>query len=435
MPKDHCSPEKVRVRSSVAPPTEISLYHRSDTSSGDLWFPRRGVVCVRSVRGMPVADVTRSIRSLQNFAMSPPDPDQLSTWQFDLPPELIASRPAPRRDDSRLLVVDRELGSIQHAHIRELPAFLDPGDLLVFNNTQVLPARLFGFRTETGGRWEGLFVEAPAPGEWTILCDTRGRLQPGETIAVVRAYDQRPEAAEPVHTPSARTLLLTLKQKLDDGSWQAAVADLRTPLEILTEYGSLPLPPYMGRKLADADDQIRYQTAYASQPGAVAAPTAGLHFSPELLQKCIDRGLNSAEVTLHVGIGTFRPVTTERLSEHRMHEEWCRLPADACHAIAEAKSNGHCVLAVGTTTVRTLESAFAACGRTEPWEGRTQLFIRPGYQFRVIDRLLTNFHLPGSTLLVLVAALAGYDLTMEAYRKAIEVRYRFYSYGDAMLIR
>jgi S-adenosylmethionine:tRNA ribosyltransferase-isomerase len=367
--------------------------------------------------------------------MSPLNPDQLSTWQFALPPELIASRPATRRDDSRLLVVDREQGAIEHSHIRELPAFLDQGDLLVFNNTQVLPARLFGCRTATRGRWEGLFVEQSAPGEWIILCDTRGRLQPGETITVVPACEQPSEAAELVRTYSASTLVLTLKQKLDDGSWQAAVDDLRPPSEILKEFGSLPLPPYMGRRLADADDQIRYQTAYASQPGAVAAPTAGLHFSPELLQTCRDRGLNSAEVTLHVGIGTFRPVTTERLSEHRMHSEWCRLPADACQAITETKSTGHRVLAVGTTTVRTLESAFAACGRTEPWDGRTQLFIRPGYQFQVIDRLLTNFHLPGSTLLVLVAALAGYELTMEAYRKAIEARYRFYSYGDAMLIR
>ncbi|MBC7966526.1 MAG: tRNA preQ1(34) S-adenosylmethionine ribosyltransferase-isomerase QueA [Fuerstia sp.] len=366
--------------------------------------------------------------------MSPLDPDQLSTWQFDLPPELIASRPAARRDDSRLLVVDREQGSIQHSHIRELPAFLDPGDLLVFNNTQVLPARLFGFRTGTNGRWEGLFVEESAPGEWIILCDTRGRLLPGETITVVRAYEQRLDTAESGRPHSGSPLLLTLKQKLDDGSWQAAVSDSRTPLEILAEYGSLPLPPYMGRKLADADDQIRYQTAYASEPGAVAAPTAGLHFSPELLQKCRDRGLHSAEVTLHVGIGTFRPVTTERLSEHRMHDEWCRLPSTACDAIAEAKSTGHRVTAVGTTTVRTLESAHAACGQITPWDGRTQLFIRPGYQFQVIDHLLTNFHLPGSTLLVLVAALAGYELTMEAYRKAIEARYRFYSYGDAMLI-
>ncbi len=367
--------------------------------------------------------------------MSQLDPDQLSTWQFDLPPELIASRPAARRDDSRLLVVDREQGSIQHLHIRDLPSLLDPGDLLVFNNTQVLPARLFGFRTATNGRWEGLFVEQTAPGEWIILCDTRGRLQAGETITVVRAYEEQLEACGSDRRHSGVPLLLRLKQKLDDGSWQVDVSDPRTPLEILTEYGSLPLPPYMGRNLADADDQIRYQTTYASQPGAVAAPTAGLHFSPELLQKCRDRGVNSAEVTLHVGIGTFRPVTTERLSDHRMHDEWCRLPSDAAEAIAVTKSNGHHVTAVGTTTVRTLESAFLACGQLQSWDGRTQLFIRPSYPFQVIDRLLTNFHLPGSTLLVLVAALAGYELTMEAYRKAIEERYRFYSYGDAMLIR
>jgi S-adenosylmethionine:tRNA ribosyltransferase-isomerase len=278
-------------------------------------------------------------------------------------------------------------------------------------------------------------VEQSGHGEWIILCETRGRLQSGETITVNRAYELPDDDGQPRLTSAGTTLILTLKQKLENGSWLAAVSDLRAPLEILTEYGSLPLPPYMGRKLADADDQIRYQTAYASQPGAVAAPTAGLHFSPELLQQCRNRGLNSTEVTLHVGIGTFRPVTTERLSEHHMHDEWCRLPSDAADAIAEAKSAGQRVTAIGTTSVRTLESAYEACGRIHPWEGRTQLFIRPGFQYQVTDRLLTNFHLPGSTLLVLVAALAGFALTMEAYRKAIEERYRFYSYGDAMLIR
>ncbi len=368
--------------------------------------------------------------------MSNPDLDQLSTWQFELPPELIASRPATKRDDSRLLVVNRASGTIEHSYIRELPSFLDPEDILVFNNTQVLPARLFGFRTATKGRWEGLFVEQSAVGEWRILCDTRGRLAPGETISVVRAYDESAhDTTDPDRLRPATELLLTLKQKLEDGSWQATVSDPRSTFEILADFGSLPLPPYMGRKLADADDQIRYQTAYASQPGAVAAPTAGLHFSSELLQQCRERGIRSAEVTLHVGIGTFRPVSTERLSDHHMHDEWCRLSDDACQSIQQTKTMGRQVTAVGTTSVRTLESAFANCRNIEPWEGRTRLFIRPGYQFHVVDRLLTNFHLPGSTLLVLVAALAGYDLTMEAYRKAVEQRYRFYSYGDAMLIR
>jgi len=367
--------------------------------------------------------------------MSQLDPDQLSTWQFELPSELIASRPAARREDSRLLVVDRTTGEIRHSSIRDLPSLLDPGDLLVFNNTQVLPARLFGFRTATNGRWEGLFVEQTEARDWVILCDTRGRLQPGETITVVRAYENSGNDLQSGNPSADTTLFLTLKKKLDNGTWLAEASDPRTPLEVLSDFGSLPLPPYMGRKLADADDRVRYQTAYASQPGAVAAPTAGLHFGSELLQQCKSRGLNSAEVTLHVGIGTFRPVITERLSEHLMHDEWCRLPPDASKAIASTKSAGHRVTAVGTTSVRTLESAFAACGQISPWEGRTQLFIRPGFQYQVTDRLLTNFHLPGSTLLVLVAALAGYDLTMEAYRKAIESRYRFYSYGDAMLIR
>ena len=377
----------------------------------------------------------RSHLNVQNFGMSQLDPDQLSTWQFELPTELIASRPAARREDSRLLVVDRAAGEIRHSSIRDLPSLLDPGDLLVFNNTQVLPARLFGFRTATNGRWEGLFVEQTEASDWVILCDTRGRLQPGETITVVRAYENSGNDHPSGNTFAEKTLLLTLKEKLDNGTWLAEASDPRTPLEVLSDYGSLPLPPYMGRKLADADDQIRYQTAYASQPGAVAAPTAGLHFGPELLQQCRKQGLNSAEVTLHVGIGTFRPVTTERLSEHHMHDEWCRLPSDAASAIAATRATGHRVTAVGTTSVRTLESAYVACGQICPWEGRTQLFIRPGFQYQVTDRLLTNFHLPGSTLLVLVAALAGYDLTMEAYRKAIESQYRFYSYGDAMLIR
>ena len=367
--------------------------------------------------------------------MSQPELDLLSSWQFDLPPELIASRPAARRDDSRLLVVDRQRGEITHSHIRELPSFLDPGDLLVFNNTQVLPARLFGFRTATNGRWEGLFVEETQPGMWIMLCETRGRLQPGETITVVSAYQQTGEECASDAESMSQRLVLKLIEKRDHGSWLVAVSDPRTPIEILAEYGSLPLPPYMGRKLADAEDQVRYQTAFASEPGAVAAPTAGLHFSPELLQQCRNRGLDTTELTLHVGIGTFRPVTSERLSEHIMHDEWCRISGAASDVIAKTQSAGQKVTAVGTTSVRTLEAAFEACGKVAPWDGRTQLFIRPGYEFKVIDRLLTNFHLPGSTLLALVAAFAGYELTMNAYHKAIEQRYRFYSYGDAMLIR
>ena len=368
--------------------------------------------------------------------MTVPDLDHLDAWQFTLPTELIASRPAAARDDSRLLVIDRQNDSITHSQIRDLPNWLRPNDLLIFNNTKVLPARLFGFRTSTRGRWEGLYVEEVSPGVWRLLCETRGRLMPGETITVVPAYEQHRVADGHFSgTISQKSLILTLLKKQDDGGWLVSTSDLRSPLEALEEFGSLPLPPYMGRKLADADDQDRYQTQFASEPGAVAAPTAGLHFTESLLAECRNRQVGSAELTLHVGIGTFRPINTDRLSEHDMHEEWCRLPQTTCARIAEAKAERGRLVAVGTTSVRTLESAALANGLPlVPWEGRTRLFIRPGYKFQSVDSLLTNFHLPGSTLLVLVAALAGYDLIMEAYRQAVAERYRFYSYGDAMLI-
>ncbi len=368
--------------------------------------------------------------------MSLPDLELLSSWQFDLPSELIASRPAAARDASRLLVVDRRNRSITHSQIRNLPTWLHEHDLLVFNNTKVLPARLFGFRTSTGGRWEGLYVEETSSGHWHILSDTRGRLLAGETITVVPAYENRlpTDGRIPNSCDIPRSLVLTLLEKRDDGGWIAAPSDSRTPLELLEEFGSLPLPPYMGRKLADQDDKDRYQTQFASEPGAVAAPTAGLHFTHELLAECHNKGVKRSELTLHVGIGTFRPVVAERLSEHQMHEEWCRLPPETCHDVRQTKAANGRVVAVGTTSVRTLESAASQSVSLQPWQGRTNLFIQPGYQFQAVDCLLTNFHLPGSTLLVLVAALAGYELIMEAYQQAIKERYRFYSYGDAMLI-
>jgi S-adenosylmethionine:tRNA ribosyltransferase-isomerase len=373
--------------------------------------------------------------------MNPLDLELLSSWQFELPAELIASRPAETRDGARLLVVDRQTASITHARIRDLPDLLKSNDLLVFNNTKVLPARLFGFRTSTGGRWEGLYVEEVSPGHWHLLSDTRGRLQPGETITVRPAYlDSSEDALENERgaEQDSESLILTLIQKRDDGGWIAAPNSKVSSLELLERFGSLPLPPYMGRKLADQDDQQRYQTQFASEPGAVAAPTAGLHFTESLLEECRSRGIQKAELTLHVGIGTFRPVVAERLSDHKMHEEWCRLPPDTCEMVLQTQQRPGRVIAVGTTSVRTLESAAQATMGSgnvlQPWQGRTNLFIQPGYKFQAVDCLLTNFHLPGSTLLVLVAAMAGYDLIMEAYRQAISERYRFYSYGDAMLI-
>jgi len=370
--------------------------------------------------------------------MNESDPDLLSAWQFDLPPELIADRPAPRRDDARLLVVDRHQQLIRHSSVRELPQLLAAGDLLVFNNTKVLPARLFGVRTSTGGRWEGLYIEQTQDGDWILMCETRGKLRPGESITVIPAAKWAAQQAHPTVTPGSTccslVLTLLLRERRPDGTWIARPESHRSPAALLEDFGSLPLPPYMKRRVADQSDADRYQTTFATEPGAIAAPTAGLHFTPELLNACTSAGITRTEVTLHVGPGTFRPVTAERLSEHRMHEEWCRLPGTAVEAI-RCKAPGGRLIAVGTTSVRTLESAaLASDDFPAPWEGRTDLFIRPGFKFRAIQGLITNFHLPGSTLLVLVAALAGRELILEAYRQAIAERYRFYSYGDAMLI-
>ena len=272
--------------------------------------------------------------------MSPADLDLLGSWQFELPADLIASRPAETRDGARLLVLDRQKASITHARIRDLPVLLRPNDLLIFNNTKVLPARLFGFRTATSGRWEGLFVEEVSPGHWHILSDTRGRLQPGETITVHPAYAGRPEGDLKSGTGLAKAsegFILTLIEKRDDGGWIATPNSSLPSLELLEQFGSLPLPPYMGRKLADQDDQQRYQTHFASEPGAVAAPTAGLHFTELLLEQCRARGIDQAELTLHVGIGTFRPVAVERLADHKMHEEWCRLPPETCEMVHQTR--------------------------------------------------------------------------------------------------
>ncbi|MEI7698403.1 MAG: tRNA preQ1(34) S-adenosylmethionine ribosyltransferase-isomerase QueA [Planctomycetia bacterium] len=362
------------------------------------------------------------------------DFDLLSSWQFDLPPELIASRPSPERDDARLMVIDRAVGRIIHSRIRDLPQWLRAGDLLVFNNTKVLPARLFGIRTATGGRWEGLYIEQTESGEWHLLCDTRGRLTAGETITVIPSQQWENSVGTLSTSIQGPRLTLRLTQRQQDGSWLATAEDRRPVREILEEFGSLPLPPYMGRKIADEQDRERYQTSFAAEPGAVAAPTAGLHFTDSLLQRCAERGILRTELTLHTGPGTFRPVTSERLSNHQMHEEWCRLPAESADVLRRVRGSGR-VVAVGTTSVRTLESAALTDSEfPRAWEGRTALFIQPGFVFRSVNCLLTNFHLPGSTLIVLVAAFADFELIMEGYRQAIEQRYRFFSYGDAMLI-
>lgn len=364
-----------------------------------------------------------------------PDLNQLSAWQYDLPEDLIASRPTADRDGARLMVVRRQNATIEHHRIRDLPDLLPAGDRLVFNNTKVLPARLFGFRTSTGGRWEGLYLNAHPNGLWEITGQTRGRLTAGETLTVIPAEQaaDRPSGASGARAADDRTLLLELVERQADGSWLVRPNRAGTPEQILSEFGTLPLPPYIGRKVADKQDQLRYQTTFAQQAGAIAAPTAGLHFTPELLDECRKRQIDRSEVTLHVGIGTFRPVNSERLSDHQMHSEWCTVSPEVAADIRQTRQQKGHVVAVGTTSVRTLE-AHSRSGQLSAGSTDTSLFIRPGYEFRTVDRLLTNFHLPGSTLIVLVAALAGYDLTMEAYRVAVAARYRFYSYGDAMLI-
>lgn len=356
-----------------------------------------------------------------------PDLNQLSAWQYHLPDHLIASRPAARRDESRLMVVDRTAGAIRHGRFSDLPELLQSGDQLVFNNTKVVPARLFGFRTSTRGRWEGLFLSVQPDGRWLITGRTRGRLQPGETLSVY------PAGSDADAVSAADCLTVQLEEKTNHGSWLVTVMDDRDPYAVLEEFGTLPLPPYIGRPVADEQDRQRYQTVFATEPGAIAAPTAGLHFTEEILSACRQRGVSEARVTLHVGIGTFRPVNSDRLSEHEMHSEWCRVSTETAQSVRQTRAAGGRVLAVGTTSVRTLEAA-ARSGQAESWQGDTDLFIQPGFEFHAVDCLLTNFHLPGSTLIVLVAALAGYDLTMQAYAEAVEREYRFYSYGDAMLI-
>lgn len=350
--------------------------------------------------------------------------DQLSSYDYPLPEELIAKVPLESRDASRLMVLDRRKGSIDHRTIRDLPELLTTGDALVLNNTRVLPARLFGMRTATGGKWEGLYLGSTANGLWRLIGQTRGYLRTGETVTITN--------------PVGEKLLLKLIEKEADGVCQFE-ASTGCAIESLPRFGTVPLPPYMDRKVATEADWERYQTTFAQHLGSVAAPTAGLHFTPELLDRCQQKGIRRAEVTLHVGIGTFRPVSVENLAEHRMHSEWCELPASTAERLTSVRADGGRIVTVGTTSLRTLESACHARGPEHPpafheWRGETNLFIRPPYTFFSTDVLLTNFHLPKSTLLMLIAAFGGFDFVMEAYRVAIAERYRFFSYGDAMLI-
>jgi S-adenosylmethionine:tRNA ribosyltransferase-isomerase len=342
-------------------------------------------------------------------------------YDYDLPADLIAQEPLERRADSRLLTVRRGDGAIAHRHVRDLPEILRPGDLLVVNDTRVVPARIVGRRLRTGGRWEGLFLKTnDATGAWQLLAQTRGRPEVGERVMLT---DRDGEDA----------VAIELVGRATGGSW-LAVPDAPDPAaEILARIGRVPLPGYIRGGEERAGDRERYQTVFARRSGSAAAPTAGLHFTDELLADLAARGVARATVTLHVGLDTFRPIATERLDDHPMHTEWCDCPPETAAAVREARARGGRVVAVGTTAVRTLETA-ARSGGISPWSGPTDLFIKPGFQFRAVDCLLTNFHMPRTTLMVLVSTFASRSLMAAAYESAIRERYRFLSYGDAMFI-
>jgi len=344
-------------------------------------------------------------------------------FDFDLPAELIAQHPVEPRDRSRLMVVDRRRGGWEHRVFAELPELLHPGDVVVRNDTRVVPARLVGRREATGGRWEGLFLRERPDGLWEVLAKTRGRPVPGEHVVV------------------GLGLRLVLAARGESGCWIVrprrdsgdASDEGETTLALLERHGQTPLPPYIRRGRAAPGDRLAYQTVYALRPGSVAAPTAGLHFTEAVLDRLAARGIACVDLTLHVGLGTFRPIETHRLEDHVMHAEWAELSPAAVATLEAHRRQGGRIVAVGTTTARTLETA-AASGTLQPFAGETRLFIRPGHVFRGLDALVTNFHLPRSSLLVLVSALAGIDLIRAAYAEAIRCRYRFFSYGDAMLI-
>jgi S-adenosylmethionine:tRNA ribosyltransferase-isomerase len=350
----------------------------------------------------------------------------LKTSDFDYPlePELIAQRPAGRREASRLMRLFRGSGAVEHRRFSELPELLRPGDLLVLNDTRVVPAKLAA-RRRTGGRIDGLFCREIRPGRWEVLLRGAGRCRPGEPLAL----------------DADAAVTMTIDENLGAGRYVVRVTPPRPAEALLDRIGAAPLPPYIRRPadMTDEADRQRYQTVYASRPGAVAAPTAGLHFTEKLLADLARCGIQTATVTLHVGPGTFLPVKAERPRDHPMHAEWYELPPEAARDVAQARREGRRVVAVGTTSVRVLETV-ATGGELRGASGWTDLFIHPPASFRAVDALITNFHLPRSTVLMLVAAFCdpggtgGVEVVLRAYAEAQRRRYRFYSYGDAMLI-
>ena len=339
---------------------------------------------------------------------------QRSDFYYDLPEELIAQTPIPERDHSRLMSLNRETGAVQHCHFYDVLDFLQPGDCLILNDSRVLPSRLYGEKEDTGARVEFLLLNPKGDDVWEVLTGPGRRAKPGSHFSF-----------------GGGLLHAEVTEILEGGNRLAKFTYDGNFYEILDRIGQMPLPHYIHEELKEKE---RYQTVYARELGSAAAPTAGLHFTPELMKKLEEKGVKIGYVTLHVGLGTFRPVKADDITEHRMHSEHYHLPAETAELIRECKASGGRVIAVGTTSCRTLESVATFEGEIREADGWTSIFIYPGYTFKVLDGLITNFHLPESTLIMLVSAFAGYEHTMQAYREAVQEKYRFFSFGDAMLI-
>ena len=346
----------------------------------------------------------------------------LSDYDYNLPEDLIAQMPADKRENSRMMVLDRKNGTITHKHFYDIVDILEKDTLLVMNNTRVLPARLIGHK-DTGAKIEVFLLSQKEGKLWDVLIKPSKRIKPDTVIKI-----------------SDELSVKAVKRLEENGEWLVElIYESNNILDVLHRNGQIPLPPYIERKTPDEDlkklDFERYQTVYAEDEKSVAAPTAGLHFTKEILQKLENKGVELAYITLNVGLGTFRPVQCDNIEDHKMHSETFEISEKAANQINEAKAKGKKIVAVGTTTVRTLETAYQKYGCIKPCHDHSELFIYPPYEFKVIDNLITNFHLPKSTLLMLVSALAGKDFIFKAYREAIENKYRFFSYGDCMYIK
>jgi S-adenosylmethionine:tRNA ribosyltransferase-isomerase len=347
---------------------------------------------------------------------------KLSQFKFDLPLNLIAQNPTKRREDSRLLVVDRKTGVMEHRSFHEVMEYFDDKDVFVLNNTKVFPARMYGRKEKTGAKIEVFLLrELNKPNKlWDVIVDPARKIRVGNKLY----FGDRDElVAEVIDNTTSRGRTIRFLWDDDDESF-------RNMLEFL---GETPLPKYIKRK-PDEEDRQRYQTVYAKHIGAVAAPTAGFHFSRELIKRCEIKGIRFAELTLHTGLGTFRPIEVEDLSKHKMDAEYYRIDEDCCKIVNKARETNHRVCSIGTTTMRAMETSFTAQNLLKPSEGWTNIFIHPPYKFNIADSLITNFHLPKTSLYIMTCAFAGYDLTQEIYATAIKNKYRFFSYGDALLI-